>query len=49
MWPENRGCDKEWLLENIEGAAGVLVLGMVPYKVRGISIGLDSNTQRYAR
>ncbi|KAJ7077182.1 D-isomer specific 2-hydroxyacid dehydrogenase [Mycena epipterygia] len=26
LWPEDRGCDRSWLLENIKGAAGVLVL-----------------------
>ncbi|KAJ7697662.1 D-isomer specific 2-hydroxyacid dehydrogenase [Mycena rosella] len=26
LWPENRGCERAWLLENIKGAAGVLVL-----------------------
>ncbi|KAJ7665883.1 hypothetical protein DFH06DRAFT_1185300 [Mycena polygramma] len=26
MWPEDRACQRPWLLENIKGAAGVLVL-----------------------
>lgn len=26
LWPENRNCDREWLLENIVGASGVVVL-----------------------
>ncbi|KAJ7448014.1 hypothetical protein FB451DRAFT_1289562 [Mycena latifolia] len=26
LWPEDRGCERAWLLENIKGAAGVLVL-----------------------
>ncbi|THG97880.1 hypothetical protein EW145_g7524 [Phellinidium pouzarii] len=26
VWPENRQCDRSWLLENIPGAAGVIVL-----------------------
>ncbi|KAJ7723336.1 hypothetical protein DFH07DRAFT_759522 [Mycena maculata] len=26
LWPEDRGCAREWLLENIKGAVGVLVL-----------------------
>ncbi|KAJ7095662.1 D-isomer specific 2-hydroxyacid dehydrogenase [Mycena epipterygia] len=26
MWPEDRGCERSWLLENVKGAAGVLVL-----------------------
>ncbi|KAJ7249387.1 hypothetical protein C8J57DRAFT_1669039 [Mycena rebaudengoi] len=26
LWPEDRGCDRSWLLQNIKGAAGVLVL-----------------------
>ncbi|KAJ7080772.1 hypothetical protein B0H15DRAFT_786955 [Mycena belliarum] len=26
LWPEDRGCDRAWLLKNIKGAAGALVL-----------------------
>ncbi|KAJ7430516.1 hypothetical protein B0H11DRAFT_927769 [Mycena galericulata] len=26
VWPEDRACERAWLLENIKGAAGVLVL-----------------------
>ncbi|OBZ77372.1 Glyoxylate reductase/hydroxypyruvate reductase [Grifola frondosa] len=26
LWPENRVCDRKWLLENIAGATGVLVM-----------------------
>ncbi|KAJ7185906.1 hypothetical protein C8R46DRAFT_1062038 [Mycena filopes] len=26
LWPEDRSCERSWLLENIKGAAGVLVL-----------------------
>ncbi|KAJ6557815.1 D-isomer specific 2-hydroxyacid dehydrogenase [Mycena capillaripes] len=26
LWPEERACERAWLLENIKGAAGVLVL-----------------------
>jgi glyoxylate/hydroxypyruvate reductase len=26
LWPEDRSCERAWLLENIKGAAGVLVL-----------------------
>ncbi|KAF7351451.1 hypothetical protein MSAN_01577200 [Mycena sanguinolenta] len=26
LWPEDRGCERAWLLENIKGATGVLVL-----------------------
>ncbi|KAK7025048.1 hypothetical protein R3P38DRAFT_2952510 [Favolaschia claudopus] len=31
VWPEDRSCERAWLLENIKGAAGVLVL--LPDKV----------------
>lgn len=30
VWPENRKCDQKWLLENIKGAAGVLVMMTEP-------------------
>ncbi|KAG7097660.1 hypothetical protein E1B28_004988 [Marasmius oreades] len=26
LWPEDRACEREWLLKNIKGAAGVLVM-----------------------
>ncbi|KAI0360451.1 hypothetical protein OH77DRAFT_1393084 [Trametes cingulata] len=26
VWPHNKACDREWLLENIRGAVGVLVM-----------------------
>jgi len=26
VWPENRACDRRWLLDNIAGAAGLLVM-----------------------
>ncbi|KAH7921567.1 hypothetical protein BV22DRAFT_1049529 [Leucogyrophana mollusca] len=26
VWPEDRACDRAWLLENIQGAAGVIVM-----------------------
>ncbi|EGO30095.1 D-isomer specific 2-hydroxyacid dehydrogenase, NAD-binding [Serpula lacrymans var. lacrymans S7.9] len=26
VWPEDRACDRRWLLENIHGAAGVIVM-----------------------
>lgn len=26
VWPQDRGCDRDWLLENAEGAVGLLVM-----------------------
>jgi glyoxylate/hydroxypyruvate reductase len=26
IWPEDRACDRKWLLENIPGATGVIVM-----------------------
>ena len=26
LWPEDRVCDRQWLLENVKGAVGIVVL-----------------------
>ena len=26
VWPQDRACDRKWLLENVEGAIGLVVM-----------------------
>ena len=43
MWPEDRKCERSWLLENIPGASGVIL--MLSEAVSGFPIEVDHRSR----